>query len=83
MSVEEKNEIVIHQLKRNGIRLTKQRHAILKAILGNEYADSKDIYFTVIKEDPSIGVATVYRTIRMLEDLNIMKVERKFSLVTQ
>jgi Fe2+ or Zn2+ uptake regulation protein len=35
----------------------------------------------VMKEDPSIGVATVYRTIRMLEDLNIMKIEKRFSLV--
>lgn len=81
MSVEEKKKIVVHKLRKNGIRLTKQRHTILEAILGSEYADCKDIYCTVMKEDPSIGVATVYRTIRMLEDLNIMRIEKRFALV--
>jgi Fur family ferric uptake transcriptional regulator len=81
MSVEEKKKIVLHKLKRNGIRVTKQRHTILEAILGSDYTDCKDIYYIVMKEDPSIGVATVYRTIRMLEDLNIMKIEKRFSLV--
>ena len=71
------SEKVIDKLKDSGYRITKQRRLIVDVIMGNEFSSCKDIYYQVISRDKTIGMATVYRMIRQLEELDVIRrVER-------
>lgn len=67
------NEYVISLLKDNGFRITKQRKLIIDIILSSDGASCKGIYHKVVSKDSSVGTATVYRMIRLLEDIGILK----------
>ena len=67
------NEFVISLLKSKGFRITKQRKLIIEIILKSNGASCKEIYHKVSNKDSSIGCATVYRMIRLLEDIAILK----------
>lgn len=67
------NEYVISILKENGFRITKQRKLLIQTILNSDRASCKEIYHKVIAQDSSIGTATVYRMIRLLEDVGVLK----------
>ncbi|WP_051204692.1 Fur family transcriptional regulator [Butyrivibrio sp. VCD2006] len=67
------NEKAIITLREQGFRITKQRKLILDIILKNDGSTCKDIYYQVISKDNTIGAATVYRMIRLLEDLGIIE----------
>ncbi|HEX3021430.1 MAG TPA: transcriptional repressor [Lachnospiraceae bacterium] len=72
MENEKRIEMVLDQLRQNGYRITAQRITLIGIILDNECSSCKDIYYKAIKEDPTIGIATVYRSIKILEDLGII-----------
>ena len=61
-------------LQKEGYKLTTQRRDILKAIINNnhEHLSSEDVFSIVSKENPEIGIATVYRTLQLFEKLNIV-----------
>lgn len=61
-------------LKGKGYKLTPQRRAILEIILGNEgkHMSTEEIYMEVKKTCPEIGLATVYRTMLLLEELGVL-----------
>ena len=57
-------------LKQNGLKFTKQRELILKFLYENEgHFTPEDIYMLMKKNHPdvTIGIATVYRTLTLLE----------------
>jgi Fur family ferric uptake transcriptional regulator len=61
-------------LKANALKFTKQRELILKFLYDNdEHYTPEDIYMLLKKENPdiNIGIATVYRTLTLLEDSEI------------
>jgi len=61
-------------LKTNTLKFTKQRELILKFLYENEeHYTPEDIYMLIKKENPdiNIGIATVYRTLTLLEDAGI------------
>lgn len=62
-------EIVLQRLKENGCRITKQRKILLDIILQEECVSCKEIYYKATKADSSIGVATVYRMVNLLEEI--------------
>lgn len=62
-------EMVLQRLKENGCRITKQREILLDIILQEECASCKEIYYKAAAVDSSIGTATVYRMINLLEDI--------------
>lgn len=64
---------VIEEMRKKGCRITKQRKLIVDIIMNNEFTSCKEIYYRVIKEDPSIGMATVYRMINQLEEMNVIR----------
>ncbi|MBE5945257.1 MAG: Fur family transcriptional regulator [Lachnospiraceae bacterium] len=64
----DRDDILAH-LKENGLRLTQQRRLIVDIIANEEYSCCKEIYFLAHKKDSSIGVATVYRMINVLEEI--------------
>jgi Fur family peroxide stress response transcriptional regulator len=52
------------------MRLTPQRMAVLKTLIGNnEHLSAEDIYERVHGDYPMIGLATVYKTIGMLKEM--------------
>lgn len=63
---------VLERLRDEGCRITKQRKVIIDVILNNDFTSCKDIYYQVSMKDRTIGMATVYRMIRQLEDLGII-----------
>ena len=62
-------EDIIAMLKANGLRLTQQRKLIVDIIVDEEYSCCKEIYFMAHRKDSSIGVATVYRMLNVLEEI--------------
>jgi len=62
------------KLKEEGYKLTTQRRAILDAIIENKgsHLSPEEIYDIVKLKYPEIGLATVYRTLQLLEQLDIV-----------
>jgi Fur family ferric uptake transcriptional regulator len=59
-------------LARHGLKQTQQREAILDAFMGVEgHRTSEEIHELVRKENPDIGAATVYRTLKLFCDAGI------------
>jgi Fur family ferric uptake transcriptional regulator len=65
----DKKEIILDELRQRGYRITSQRKLIIDIILENECSCCKEIYYQAIKKDPSIGIATIYRMIKTLEEI--------------
>lgn len=61
-------------LKKKGYKLTPQRRSIVDTIIENEgqHLTAEEIYDKVKKNCPEIGLATVYRTILLLEELGVI-----------
>ncbi|MGB4661167.1 MAG: Fur family transcriptional regulator [Mobilitalea sp.] len=61
-------------LKQNGLKVTTQRVAILEVLNSRpgKHMTAEEIYDYVKKKYPEIGIATVYRTIQMLSELNLI-----------
>ncbi|NBG87635.1 Fur family transcriptional regulator [Isachenkonia alkalipeptolytica] len=62
------------RLKEKGSKLTPQRRATLNVIIENkgEHLNTEEIYELVRKDCPEIGLATVYRTLQLLEEMDII-----------
>lgn len=61
-------------LKQNGLKVTTQRVAILEVLNSRpgKHLTAEEIYDYVKKKYPEIGIATVYRTIQVLSELNLI-----------
>lgn len=62
-------DMILHRLKEQGLRITRQRMMLLDIILEEEFTCCKEIFYKASKQDPKIGCATVYRMINTLEDI--------------
>lgn len=62
------------QLHAANYKLTPQREATVRVLLENEsdHLSAEEIYMLVKLKTPDIGLATVYRTLEMLTELNIL-----------
>lgn len=62
------------RLKEKGYKLTTQRKAIIHVFLKNQssHLSPEEIYDNVRNDYPDIGLATVYRTLQLLEQLDIV-----------
>lgn len=63
-------------LKSNSLKFTKQRELILKFLYENDdHYTPEDIYMQLKQEYPdvNIGIATIYRTLSLLEESNIVR----------
>ena len=60
-------------MRKNGYRLTPQRHAVLKAIAGShDHLTPAEICERVQEEYPHIGLATIYRVVNLLTELKLI-----------
>ena len=66
--------VLKEELKQKGYKLTPQRRAIVDTIIEKEgeHLTTEEIYDEVKKNCPEIGLATVYRTIILLEELGVI-----------
>lgn len=62
------------QLKEKGYKLTPQRRATLDTIMENQgkHLSTEEIYDMVKEKCPEIGLATVYRTLQLLDELDVI-----------
>lgn len=67
-------DVLKEDLKKKGYKLTPQRRAIVDTIVESEgkHLTAEEIYDEVKKKCPEIGLATVYRTILLLEEIGIV-----------
>jgi Fur family transcriptional regulator, ferric uptake regulator len=70
----ENMDVLKERLKEKGSKLTPQRRATLNVIIQNkgEHLNTEEIYELVRKDCPEIGLATVYRTLQLLEEMDII-----------
>lgn len=61
-------------LQNNGYKITKQREVIFETLLENssEHLSPEELHLIVNKKDKDIGIATVYRTLQLFEELNLV-----------
>lgn len=62
-------ELILHELRKRGFRITRQRSILLDIILEDEFSCCKEIYYKASQLDKSVGAATVYRMINTLEEI--------------
>ena len=57
-----------------GLRMTDQRRVIARVLSDSaDHPDVETVYQRASKIDPPIGLATVYRTLRLFEEANILE----------
>ncbi len=80
-SVKELDVLKQHLTKHN-LKLTRQREHILNAFLKMEHVTAEQMYHLLAKKDPHIGLATIYRTLKLFCETEIAQ-ERHFGTQTQ
>lgn len=65
---------IIAQCEAKGLRLTEQRR-IIAAVLeeSDDHPDVEELYNRASMRDPRISLATVYRTVKLFEDWNLLE----------
>ena len=59
-------------LVRQGLNLTRQREEILRCFMGaSRHMTAEEIYDQMKKKDPSLGRATVFRTVKLLTECGL------------
>ena len=62
---------IAEKLRGTGGRITRQRKMVIKVILSNPGVTCKELCYLSKKVDSSINDATVYRTVRLLEEIGV------------
>jgi len=63
----EEIDVLEEYISVNNLKITKQRRSVLKIFLGcKKHVSVEELYNVVLKEEPKIGLATVYRTLALL-----------------
>lgn len=72
--MKEAQAVFAEYLAGKGLKMTPQRRLILHVFLREDgHLASEDLYNKVKKEDRSIGQATVYRTLKLLDESGLAK----------
>jgi len=64
---------VISFLRADGRRITPERKLLLRIIRDHPHLGANDIYELARKENPKMSLSTVYRTVKLLEDLGLVE----------
>lgn len=76
----EQKELILQKLRERGCRITKQRLLLLDIILGEECSSCKEIYYSAVKLDDTIGSATVYRMVNTLEEIGAISRKNMYKI---
>ena len=67
-------ETLLDKCKKLGLKLTEQRKIIVKVLSdSSDHPDVESVHKRAVKFDKRIGIATVYRTIKLFEDNNLLE----------
>ena len=67
-------ETLLDKCKKLGLKLTEQRKTIVKVLSdSSDHPDVESVHKRAVKIDKKIGIATVYRTIKLFEDHNLLE----------
>ena len=67
-------ETLLDKCKKLGLKLTAQRKVIVKVLSdSSDHPDVESVHKRSAKIDERIGIATVYRTIKLFEDNNLLE----------
>ncbi len=56
-----------------GLRMTEQRRVVARVIaLADDHPDVEELYARAAKVDPKISLATVYRTVKLFEEVGLL-----------
>ncbi|MBC7347595.1 MAG: transcriptional repressor [Clostridia bacterium] len=68
-------EVICRKLHEHDYKLTRQRQVILEALMEHTacHLSAEEIYSIVKQRYPDIGLATVYRTLELLAELDILQ----------
>jgi Fur family transcriptional regulator, ferric uptake regulator len=62
------------RLRRAGVRITRQRQIILRILSQTEdHPDAMEIFNRACEADPTISLSTVYRTMKLLEEIGAIQ----------
>lgn len=67
-----KKQFILKELKKKRCRITSQRNLIIDIILENKCSCCKEIYYQAVEQDATIGIATVYRMLALLEEIGVI-----------
>jgi len=71
---EDKLQRAIETLKKSGVRITPQRHAVIEYLLTSKsHPTADEIYKALEPKFPSMSVATVYNNLRILKELGLIR----------
>ena len=57
-----------------GLKMTEQRRVICRVLSeSNDHPDVEKVYQRAVAADPHMSIATVYRTMRLLEEANVIR----------
>ena len=74
MVMKSPQDVFADSLAREGLKMTPQRRAILDVFLEQKgHLTSEELYTRLKERDPSIGQATVYRTLKLLSESGLAK----------
>ena len=63
----EELDVLENYISKHNLKITHQRRAVLKIFLESEkHVSAEELYNTISKLEPKIGLATVYRTLALL-----------------
>jgi Fur family ferric uptake transcriptional regulator len=66
-------ETMLQALRREGHKLTPQRRAVIKALIASPcHLAPAQLHAAVLRERSDVGLVTVYRTLRILADLDMV-----------
>jgi len=65
---------MVARLREDGRRITQERRLLFDIIARNPHLDAAAIYDLARKRNPRIGLATVYRTLNLLAELDLVDV---------
>ena len=72
---EHRTKMIEEKLRQKEYKLTPQRKVTLDVLLENqsEHLSTEEIYQLVKQKYPNVGLATIYRTLQLFDDFDIIK----------
>ena len=72
-TVETTNSSIEQLCEEKGLKMTEQRRVIARVLSeSSDHPDVDQVYRRATEADPRISIATVYRTVRLVEEANIL-----------
>ena len=65
---------LLEKCQKRGFKLTNQRELVISILESSEdHPDVDELFTRALEQDKSVSIATVYRTVKLLEDANFIE----------